>query len=211
FIQPLNFVYQDILEVYKYENTLEHDRYVLWAGSPLPDELSFYGDNDKQERVKGNLLSLYLSDKGEFYFNIAAFDKAEQKSIPERFISTKILSGSKRLDFVDFCREKLKLDGEIFSFAKAVRSEAEAMKSIKRITPIKMAFTYVVNKKRENISLFADELLKNKHDSFSISGILSETQRKASFHIYYVDTKYTVEGFGKLTFDEVKEKVFKCL
>ncbi|MEQ9872126.1 hypothetical protein ABRP77_23265 [Pectobacterium odoriferum] len=204
-----NYIYEDNLDLDSYPFKMVNQKAILWNGIPVDVEFSYLNDLEKKERIQGKVQEIAISEKGEFILQVN--DKVDDitHSIEERYIETKILVGTVRFNFKDFCKQKLKINTqEMFSYAKAVRHAACTLTITKEIPPILTSFTYVKDKERFKTETLIDRMLENKHGFVSISGKNPNTGERSYFEIQKINTMIKSEGHNKYKRDEWVKIIF---
>ncbi|QWQ16167.1 hypothetical protein [Providencia rettgeri] len=184
---------------------------VIWEGNIPSISFSYYNDDDKKQRVSGDLRRVYLHSKGDFFVCIDT--GSEYLSINENHIDTLFLYKSSRYDLVELFREILHLNNQnVFEYARYIRDIAATPKIVKEIPPIKTEFTYVYTKNDEKIreknSVFIDQYLVNDHGFESISGLNVDTNERLYFSKAKINTMLNSEGYKKYRFDDWLNHVF---
>ncbi|MCE9733859.1 hypothetical protein [Pectobacterium sp. IFB5596] len=204
-----NYIYEDNLDLDSYPFKMVNQKAILWNGIPVNVEFSYLNDLEKKERIQGKVQEIAISEKGEFILQVNVEGDDITHSIEEKHIETKILVGTVRFNFKDFCKQKLKINTqEMFSYAKAVRHAASTLTVTKEIPPILTSFTYVKNKERYKTETLIDRMLENKHGFASISGKNPKTGERDDFDIQKIDTMIKSEGHNKYNRDEWIKVIF---
>lgn len=183
----------------------------IWSGNISNISFSYYNENDKKQRVSGDLKRVYLHNKGDFF--VCVDTGSEQLKINENHIDTLFLYKSARYDLVELFRDILDLNNQnVFEYARYIRDIAATPKIVKEISPIKTEFTYVYTKNDEKIrekhSVLIDQYLLNDHGFESISGINADTNERLYFSKSKINTMLNSDGHKKYRFDDWLNHVF---
>ncbi|CBJ80124.1 hypothetical protein XBJ1_0983 [Xenorhabdus bovienii SS-2004] len=189
-----------------------NDEATIWTGNINNISFSFLNDNEKKQRITGELNRIFLHKKGDFYLSIIDGDGINH-IINEQYVETKFLVRSSRYEFVELCREILKLNNsDVFEYANIIRDIAATAKIIKETLPIRTSFTYTYFKNelrvREKYDVLIDQYLENEYGHQWISGLDSNTGKRHIFQKSKIDTMLNSEGHKKHKFDEWLSVIF---
>ncbi|MEX9952203.1 hypothetical protein [Providencia rettgeri] len=183
----------------------------IWQGTLPNISFSYYNDDDKKQRVSGDLRRIYLHSKGDFFVCIDVDNVA--LNINENHIDTLFLYKSSRYNLVELFRNVLRLENQkIFEYANYIRDLAATPKIIKEMTPLKTEFTYAYRKGDERVRdkccVYVDQYLVNDHGFEYISGLNVSDNKRLYFSKTKIDTMLSSEGHKKYKFDDWLVHVF---
>ncbi|PEH74143.1 hypothetical protein [Edwardsiella tarda] len=207
-----NFIYNDSLNLDDYKYRFSEEFATLWKGELSPFSFSIYSDDDKRTKICGILTDILIDKKGEFVLQITD-NQGAYKKYKESDVCTKFLAGSTRYKFTELCNRRLKINNDIFSFAKAVRHNAGKYVNTGKTMETNVSFTYVEyigteKKIRHKITAVAIGIQKNEYGFYRLACKNLDTNDIEYFNQSKIVTKIATQEYGKISFDEFKSIVF---
>ncbi|MGT3214154.1 hypothetical protein PQA69_gp02 [Yersinia phage vB_YenM_324] len=198
-----DFIYEDNLDPDSFKFKMKDGNATLWEGKSKPIEFSFRNENDKKERVVGEICKVSITEKGDFLLYVNVDEKPTPLIVKESYIETKFLVGTVRHNFQSLCENLLKINlSDIFGYAKAIRHIAAQPKIKKTFPPLITSFTYLLNEVRHKKTIAIDQYLDNTHGFRYLSGICQTTKKREVFDEKKIVTMLDTTGHPKYKFND---------